>query len=53
MPSEFKDRSGHVVTTNLDVVEDDVLREAMKMGTTYRNNYVPGGGDDVELIKNF
>ena len=39
MPDKFKDQSGHVVTTDLDIVENEQLRALMKKGTALRDLY--------------
>ena len=39
VPDKFKDASGHVVTTDLQIVEQDELRERMKAGTTFRSDF--------------
>ena len=37
--SKFKDASGHVCTTNLEIVSDEYTRNLMKKGTTFRDLY--------------
>ena len=39
MPSKYHDQSGHVVTTDLSIVEYEPLRRDMKSGTTFRRDY--------------
>lgn len=41
VPNKFKDKSGHVVTTNLDIVDNDEVRKLMKARTTFRHEYLP------------
>jgi len=36
---KFKDASGHVVTTDLQIVEQEDLRKRMQAGTTFRSDY--------------
>ena len=36
MPAKYKDESGHVVTTDLSIIDNDRLRAHMQAGTTFR-----------------
>jgi len=42
VPAKYKDASGHVVTTDLSIVQNDLARSFMQKGTTFRHMYVPG-----------
>ena len=50
-PARFKNSSGHVVTTDLQIVDNKDLREYMDKGTTFRTDYTPSdGGMVTELV---
>ena len=53
----FKDSSGHVCTTDLNIVENEQLRALMRKGTTFRDRYEtqiyrqpPGQGTPQEML---
>lgn len=39
VPARLTDESGHVYKTDLAIVSDDVARNRMKKGTTFRDSY--------------
>ena len=45
--SKVQNSSGHVVTTDLQIVDNEDLREYMDKGTTFRTGYTPS---DAEMI---
>ena len=56
--SRYKDKSGHVATTDLNVVRNDTMRHLMQKGTTFRDEYEwwhfdedkgPGPSDPEEI----
>ena len=49
--SKVQNSSGHVVTTDLQIVDNKDLREYMDKGTTFRTDYTPSDGRMVtELV---
>ena len=48
MPAKYKDESGHVVTTDLSIIENDRLRACMQAGTTFRGEYCTAGDANDE-----
>ena len=46
MPAKYKDESGHVVTTDLSIIDNDGLRAHMEAGTTFRGEYCAVEDDD-------
>ena len=49
---KFKDATGHVVTTDLTIVQLEAVRKDVQAGRTLRNNTEQGGGGDIrELVE--
>ena len=46
MPAKYKDESGHVVTTDLSIIDNEGLRARMEAGTTFRGEYCAIEDDD-------
>ena len=49
---KFKDHSGHVCTTKLDIIEDPTLRNLMKKGTTFRKEFTATGSNPTSGSRN-
>ena len=47
MPAKYKDESGHVVTTDLSIIDNDGLRAHTEAGSMFRGEYCVVEDDDA------